>query len=196
MPKSLSIDQLKAGRLKALQNATELLNESSLLFANGYWARSVFLSIVVGEELGKHVMLISALVEVIMNPATYSWKKFWRRYSSHAVKNKNILILEDFALTEVGDLPAYFKELPNVAFEIEKGRQTALYSDCIEDVFHSPTDLFTERMATNALAWAKGRVDLIREFENRSLFRIETMTTAELSVHVSALRDKFKKFNA
>ena len=61
MPSTLTIEQLKEGRLKALQNAESLIRETPILPDNNYRARALFLSQVSGEELGNYVMLINAL---------------------------------------------------------------------------------------------------------------------------------------
>jgi AbiV family abortive infection protein len=190
---TLSADQLKAGRLKALQNAKELLRESTLLFDNGFWARSVFLSTVVGEELGKYVMLIGAVAEVVVLKDSFDWKKFWRRYLSHTKKNQIILMLEDFMLSEVDDLTSYFKGLPGLAYDVELGRQLALYSNIIGDGFHSPSELFVEQMAANALTWARGRVKLIQDSEEKVFAKIDTMASEELQERLLSFNAKFRR---
>lgn len=195
MPEPLGIDQLKAARLKALQNAEELINEASILFNNGCWARVVFLSQVGAEEIGKYIMLTSALVEVIVNPVSFSWKKFWRRYLSHTAKSQNILLFEDIMLTNIDNFPAYFKEQRRIVSDLEKGRQISLYSDYIENNFYSPTELFSGKIATDALRWAKNRLRLIKELENKSIFRLDEMTKEEVREYILTIREKFKELS-
>jgi len=193
MPEPLSIDQLKSGRLKALQNAKELLKEASILFDNACWARAAFLSQIVTEELGKYLILTSALIEVIVKPKSFSWKKFWRRYLSHKEKSKLISVFEDIALNNIEDFSEYFKELPTISSSLEWGRKKSLYSDYVKNAFYSPTELFTENIATDSLNRAKECMRLIKEFENNSLFRMEGMTTEEFREYTLAFQEKFKE---
>jgi AbiV family abortive infection protein len=192
MPEPLSIDQLKVGRLKALQNADELLNEAFILFDNRCWARVVFLSQIVAEEIGKYIMVTSALADTIVNSESFSWRKFWHRYLSHTAKSQNTQVFEDFVLTDIDSYPAYFKKIRGIVSGLEKGRQISLYSDYIENNFYSPSELFTEKMATDALARARGRMRLISEFESNSLFKLDGMTAESIRERISAFRDKFR----
>jgi len=180
MPSTLTIEQLKEGRLKALQNAESLIREASILLDNDYRARALFLSQVSGEELAKYVILTSALVEVALNPDSFNWRKFWRRYLSHKEKCRTILALEDLMLTEIDDFPAYLRNLPEIVSDLETGRQAALYSDYIDNHFFAPTDLFSAKMAEDAIRWARGRFGLLSEIERRYLIKIDGMTQKQL----------------
>jgi AbiV family abortive infection protein len=191
MRKALSIDQLKTGRLKPLQNAQELLKEASILFDNGCWARTVFLSQIVGEEIGKYMMLTSALVKVIIRPESFNWDKFWHRYLSHKAKTQNIFVFEDIVHKKNKNVLTYFTKLPRVLSRLERLKQTSLYSDCIGNNFYSPTNLFTKEMATEALNLAKGRMKLFNELERKSLFFVEEMTTEAFRERILAFRNKF-----
>jgi AbiV family abortive infection protein len=191
MPEPLSIGQLKAARLNALRNSNELLNEASILFDHHCWARVAFFAQAVAEEIGKYIMVTSALVEVIANPDAFNWKKFWRRYLSHTRKSQEMIVFEDMLLAETDVLPTYLKDMQKIVSDLEMARQVSPYSGRMGQDFYCPSELFTEKMANNALTWAGGRTRLINELENNLLSKLERMSIETLRERLLAFRDKF-----
>lgn len=191
MKRTLSLDQLKEGRLKALNNATDLFKEASLLFDNHHWARSLFLSITAGEELGKYIMVTSALLGTTIKPKSFDWQKFWRRYSSHRSKSENILAIGDVENQIAKGRLIHFTAIAILTTDIEKNRQAALYSDFKEGGFCSPSDIVTKEQAKASLEWLKYVLDMIKNAEAKGLSGIDTMTTSEIAEYLSSVADLY-----
>jgi AbiV family abortive infection protein len=80
----LDLEQLKLGRLVVLKNAEELVVEAEILYENKRWARSFFLSQAASEELGKYMMVVSAIAFVV--GGGMNWELFWKRFRNHRAK--------------------------------------------------------------------------------------------------------------
>ena len=90
--KQLTQDQLNQARLKALQNAKELLRDAKLLFICKRWPRVVFLCRTAEEEMGKYWFLVGATI--ISIAGEIDWKGFWRSYKNHKDKTVSVHHLE------------------------------------------------------------------------------------------------------
>ena len=131
----VDLEELKRGRLAALRNAEELVREAEILYDNGAWARSCFLSLAAAEELGKYIMMTSAVALAL--GGAINWKTFWRRFRNHKSKLGNILIHEhslrsDFKFSE------YFKKVPEEKQVNVNMRMICLYSDFDGSEFYKP----------------------------------------------------------
>jgi AbiV family abortive infection protein len=165
--KPLSIDQLKVDRSKALKNAGELIKDSDFLFKKGSWARTLFLSQIAGEEIGKHVLLSSLFIQVIAGDHI-NWKRAWARITSHREKLELATYMEEDIFLEQpfpDKLEAYFEQIKHQVKELERFKQKALYCDFTEEIPHCPSDIISKEIALNALKWVKGRYKLFSGIE-------------------------------
>lgn len=90
--RELSLEQLAHGRLEALQNAIDLIEDAECLLKQGRWARSAFLSNIAIEELGKYLMIMGAIGNLIAGQI--DWRKFWKRFVSHREKTGNVFLFD------------------------------------------------------------------------------------------------------
>ncbi len=179
---ALTREQLEEGRRKALENACKLVDEAGLLHANAHWPRVVFLCHIAAEELGKYIMLMSAFVELTVDPQDFDWHRFWKRFTSHGQKFTTLSFWEESRLTPdeiVMSLELeedYFENLAKDVKMLDMGKQKSLYADVIEGSFRSPSDLFGEEIAFKALRLARKRVELIFSFEERNSYKFPLIT--------------------
>ncbi|MEX2114613.1 MAG: AbiV family abortive infection protein [Pirellulales bacterium] len=142
---------------KALENAQEIVKDAELLFANGRWARTIFLSQIAGEEIGKHLIARGAYVQNLWEPRSIDWNKIVKEIRRHQDKLITMTIFEDMLLTEP---PMDIAAIKSQAKELDQAKQTTLYAEFIGAEARSPTELWTDASAANALKWAQGRVQL------------------------------------
>lgn len=97
-----------------------------------------------------------------------NWRRFWKRFTSHEEKFKTATHLEDMFLdhTFPDNLKDYFGELKAQVQDLERGKQKSLYCNFTENIPYVPSEIFGENMATNALKWAKSRVNLFSWVED------------------------------
>lgn len=180
--KALTREQLEEGRRKALENARELVDEAGLLHTNAHWPRVVFLCHIAAEELGKYIMLMSAFVELTVDPHDFDWNRFWKRFTSHSRKFTSLCLWEETHLgaDEIVMSPEsgedYFENLAKAVTMLDTGKQKSLYADVMDGSFRSPNDLFGEEIAFKALRLARKRVDLISSFEERNSYKFPLIT--------------------
>jgi len=62
--KATGREQLRQAARNAVNNARDLLRDAEILVKHKRWPRSIFLTQIASEEIGKHVMLVSALVKL------------------------------------------------------------------------------------------------------------------------------------
>ncbi len=175
---ALTREQLKEGRLKALANARDLVDEAQLLHADARWPRVVFLCHIAAEELGKYIMLMSAFVELTVDPRQFDWNRFWKRFNSHHQKFTLLTFWEDLYLTRTGDksLSQSLEDLAAATRELNTGKQKSLYADLTEGSFRAPRDLMGQKIASMALGLAQKRADLISSFEERNSYKFPLIT--------------------
>ena len=95
----LTLEQLISARNKIIENAKALYEEATLLYENSKFARAYFLLCIANEELGKSLIVTSAVVGLITEKI--DWHRFWKRLRNHKDKTKmiehaeNILISSD-----------------------------------------------------------------------------------------------------
>lgn len=154
--RELSKEQLIQGGEAAIENAAALVAEAELLHENCKWARTVFLCQIAGEELGKYVLIGSALLELAVT-TKLDWRRFWKRYLSHKSKLKLITYAEDIFLGQ-SCLDGYHESVRRMVDVLETGKQMALYSDFADGRFYVPSNIVRESIATDALIWAQGRL--------------------------------------
>ncbi len=88
--KGISLEQLIGGRRQAFQNACDLIRDAEILYEHQRWARCVFLSSIAIEELGKYLIMIGAIGQVLKNQI--NWKRFRQKDFSYrlvrAIRNR------------------------------------------------------------------------------------------------------------
>jgi AbiV family abortive infection protein len=142
---------------KSLQNARELVKEAELLFDNKRWARTVFLCHTAGEEFGKSVQCFTAVMDHARG--VLDFVKFRKRFLSHLSKTTTIRFFEAMMSPEDDHLIDEIKGLEEEVSALLQGRNATLYSDMFSDgTVFAPSDIIPEKMASDALSWAKGRL--------------------------------------
>ena len=164
--RQLSINQIKESRLKALQNAEELVNDAEILFQAERWPRVLFLCQISGEEIGKYLLLSSIFVQKISG-VDIDWKRVWKRLTSHTEKYELVTYAEDVFLEKeiLADIKNYFEKLKDESKELERFKQKSLYCDFTEEIPHCPSDIIGKDIAESALQWAKKRCRLFKGIE-------------------------------
>ena len=90
---SLTLEQLIVAHNKIKANAASLYNEAQLLFENEMYARSYFLLCIASEELGKSIIVISAIVDLMAEEI--NWRSFWKKLRNHKDKTGTIEFFEN-----------------------------------------------------------------------------------------------------
>jgi len=153
--KKLTIQQAVEGKNKALQNARELLEESQILLTQGKYARAYFLSAIAIEELGKHIMLVSLAIRIVLG--NVNWNNFWKRFRDHKSKTLTFLHTENTALSKDRILfPPDF--IDNGATSLEEYKLQTLYSDMKNERFVCPNDIVNESLAKKVVDLAEKRL--------------------------------------
>lgn len=162
----LSIDQVKNSRVKALQNANELIQDAEILFREERWPIVLFLCQISGEEIGKYIMLSSIFIQQI-SEIEIDWKRIWKRLTSHTEKYELVTYMEDIFLEKnvFADMKKYKDKLKNESKELDRFKQKSLYCDFTEEIPHCPSDIIGKEIAENALKWAKNRYNLFKNME-------------------------------
>ncbi len=142
---------------KSLENARALIEEAELLFDHKRWDRTVFLCHAAGEEFGKAVQCLSATMDHARG--VLDFVKFRRRLLSHRSKTETIRFFEAMVDPEDDHFIDEIKGLGEEVPVLVQGRDLTLYSDIFSDgTAFAPTDVIPERIASDALSWAKGRL--------------------------------------
>ena len=169
----ISLKQLIEGRRKAFQNACDLIRDAEILYEHQRWARSVFISSIAIEELGKYLMIIGAIGQVLKNQV--NWKRFWKRFRKHTEKSGSILafdvLLGPFISADetLSKLQKAFQDQKH----IENEKLSSLYVDFESDKFNLPMDIVDETVAHRALESAKA---VLRFFNNGEKLAFSEMT--------------------
>ena len=167
--KQLSIEQIKNSRVKALQNANELIEDADILFKGERWPRVLFLCQISGEEIGKYIMLSSLLVQQI-SEKEIDWKRIWKRLTSHTEKYELATYMENIYLgkDQSADRNAFWeynKMLKDESKDLDRFKQNSLYADFTGENTHCPSDIIGKEIAESALKWAKGRINIFNILE-------------------------------
>jgi AbiV family abortive infection protein len=161
----ISLEQLLEGRSKAIKNAGDLIKDAEVLYANQRWARSVFISSIAIEELGKYLMIIGAIGETMNN--NINWKKFWKRFRDHSEKKLNILtfdiILGPFVSDEL--IANKLRKIEVDAKQMESEKFAALYVDIVHEKFVCPMEIVDQKAALASLETAKSVYDFFDQQE-------------------------------
>ena len=113
------------------------------LYENSKFARTHFLLCIANEELGKSLIVTSAIVDLIAEKI--DWHKFWKRLRNHKDKTRmiehaeNILVSSDENFT----VPENIQKLIPV---LEELKMASLYSDMFQNNFFEPNELIPQFM--------------------------------------------------
>jgi AbiV family abortive infection protein len=193
----LSLEQLTNGRLKALQNAIDLIGDAECLFKDGRWARSVFLSQIAIEELGKYLIIMGAIGNLITGQI--EWGKFWRRFVNHREKTGNIFYF-DAAISpfqEQQEILRNFEKADTDADEFLKEKLSSLYVDYRNNQFVLPMDVINEQIAKRAIENTKAVLFFFEYgekhvFSKSNLSRLNPSTLHRIQEEISNLSTKIK----
>jgi AbiV family abortive infection protein len=153
---TLSPEELAQAGLKALQNASELLEEAQLLFEHGHWGRAVFLCCISSEELGKCFISLSAVMN--RRAGVFDERRYRTRFRTHREKTAILNFFEDIFVSS-SDMPTEASQIDNDTKIMEKVKLASLYSDFYGSNAHAPSELINAKLATEVLKLTKNRVN-------------------------------------
>lgn len=178
----LSREQLITARNKIVENAKNLLCEAQLLYNNQRYSRTYFLLCICNEELGKSVIITSAIVELVKG--SINWKRFWRHLRNHKDKTgtiehmENIFISSDENFTDPNNIQ---KILPH----LEEIKMASLYSDMFQNDFFDPDEIIPCELVESFLKLTSNRIesmaqampsdDTLKSFTKKDFFQFQEM---------------------
>ncbi len=147
------------GFQNCIQNAQELCEEAELLLNNKRYARAYALTLICFEEIGKLLVLLGGAYHGPRDKAL--WRKFWKRFRTHALKRSRVSLMEMLSLPSVTPEQT-FREMQ---FEPEEEglKQSALYVDYRDGNITCPSELWGESsrsLVETALKNARNRLKL------------------------------------
>lgn len=164
--KPLSPDQVEIARVQILENATSLLQESSLLFENGFFARSYTLAHLASEEIVKIPMLVRAVLDELAG-IPYDWEKLERRLTSH-VKKIDAGHFHDYLQTEVraddSDVRDYEAALEKTT-DLNADKNNSIYCGFLDGVPTTPLQHVSSSMAREMIEISARRIRWIESQE-------------------------------
>lgn len=140
----LDVDQLEHAYIMVYENASELLEEASILYDNERYARAYFLAQIAHEEIGKLPMILHEATRAA-NKEKHDWKKFYKRLRSHAAKNQVNVVFDN--LLEEPNFNWDFKEIKNDVKRLNILKNASLYSDLDENKFVKPSAIVNKDSA-------------------------------------------------
>jgi AbiV family abortive infection protein len=163
----------------AFINAEELLSDSRLLYKNGRYARSVFLSQIAAEEMGKAFYCFSAYIDYRLKELDI--KSFTKLFYSHHDKAMMIDYGEDFFL---GLEYKEYKERKREIGLLQTGKMWALYVDYYDNKYISfPSLTITEEAARLSLSWNEKRIKTFKKIGFPQSLSIKTLSDEELKIY-------------
>lgn len=151
---NLNIASIKDGIEKIIENSTSLINEASILYEAGYYARTYTLSHIAREEVAKIFMLCRVGIE-IMGGKEYDYKKIRKRFHSHKSKVELFSAIHIITNTD----------------KLSKIKNDSLYVGYEGVLFTSPQDKISKEFAKNALELAKSRLLFIEKTKPISMLK-------------------------
>lgn len=145
---SLTLEQLIVAHNKIKANAASLYNEAQLLFENEMYARSYFLLCIASEELGKSIIVISAIVDLMAEEI--NWRSFWKKLRNHKDKTGTIEFFEN-AVVSSDDNFTPWRTVAEQISDFEEIKMASLYADIFQVDFFTPNEIISAEM-TKAIA--------------------------------------------
>lgn len=170
---ALSLPEIETLRALALQNSAELLDEAELLFQHAKFARAYTLAHLSSEELAKLPILAAAGAN-LANGKTISWTKLDERLRSHTAKLKGLLFVD---LLRTGADPTakviqVHKQAMSRVDLFNALKNASLYAGVYQGDLYRPNGIFTEKIASEALAISRNRFDVYSAVEQVTHGRI------------------------
>lgn len=154
----LTAEQLIGAHKKIVNNAKSLYQESQLLFQNAMFARSYYLLCIANEELGKSIMVISALVDLIAGGI--DWNTFWKKFRNHKSKTGTIEFMENAFVSSDENLTP-FQDLKKQIPLLEEIKMSSLYADMFQDCFFNPNEVITPQIVKEFTKLTSHRIEFI-----------------------------------
>ena len=152
------IELLKELAIKSFENAEELYEESRILLDAEKYSRSLFLTQIAGEELGKHIICSGAIVNFIVGK--FDIKRFKNRFYKHMEKTQTIDTFEK-AILGIKSLrkPDIIKENAKI---LEETKLMGLYCGFIDKYVFKPSEVIEKSLAEGAIDILNKRLKLIK----------------------------------
>ena len=177
--RKIPIELVREGRIKVIENAAELVRESQILFENSAYSRTIFFSQIIGEELGKYLLLVNAYINLVIDEKNFDWPKFWKDYLEHKYKLESVSLFEDAFFKGIKAYNDYFDDLSRKTRDMKKYKQVNLYVGFTKSTVLKPSDWQEKKMAKTAFDWASGRYKLIKQFEDEIISKTFKLLTKE-----------------
>lgn len=155
---SLTLEQLIVAHNKIKANAASLYNEAQLLFENEMYARSYFLLCIASEELGKSIIVISAIVDLMAEEI--NWRSFWKKLRNHKDKTGTIESFEN-AVVSSDDNFTPWRTVAEQISDFEEIKMASLYADIFQVDFFTPNEIISAEMTKAMLELVKHRLEFI-----------------------------------
>jgi AbiV family abortive infection protein len=143
----------------AIRNASDLLEEATILFSNGCKARAYFLSVAAIEEIGKALIAFDAQGRNLMDPAVS--REVRRGMEDHPSKIRSAFM--GWIAVNPNDREA-IKQMVDLMIHLQRGREPSMYTDIDSGTgkVRVPEDIIREvaardciRLAADSLACAR-----------------------------------------
>ena len=177
----LSIEEIEIGRAKALENASDLIEDAKILFASKRYPRCYALAHLACEELGKVMMLMRIGIDSRLGKA--AWGAFWKRFRNHKEKTRNILGIDYFVSptrSDNSDMVKYIEDVTKLVHIYEDTKLVGLYTDYVCGNFLSPREFFQRDLTKAMLRLAKKRLSIISKMEGVTLGKIKDFDVAKI----------------
>ncbi|WPU92498.1 AbiV family abortive infection protein [Mucilaginibacter sabulilitoris] len=157
--------ELEKGFSMVIGNAQSLFDEATLLFANGYFARSYSLSQLAIEEVGKSTLLCRAVLAFYMGEEVNSKYLDKLGFRDHQQKTrlslKSELIsvyLYEKSIDEKTDFRGSIIDVFSRVDKLNSLKNESLYVSMVDDKFSVPSEIISSDMAKELLEKAELRL--------------------------------------
>lgn len=183
--RGLTLDELKKAALICFRNANEILEDAELLYSYKRYARTVFLSCIGMEELGKSILclvLFEANWQFDTDDKIKKFWSFWYHHQSKAAHGLGYIALDPNELKKAGRnlLPNthlswkdyeeqkrdFYREYSGISTSL---KESSLYIDFFErhqhnkkSGFNLPTQIFKEEHAKKFLQNLREQIEELR----------------------------------
>ena len=146
--KALNKEQLLSACEKSLSNAKDLIDDAELLFENKRFSRTLFLSLIASEEIGKHMIFVSTYINFVTEQEI-NWKRFWKEITTHHEKLNLVNLVEElrFDTVSLDTVAASYIKTISHSKSMDKTKQKSLYMDFTKGYPHVPSEFITEKLA-------------------------------------------------
>lgn len=151
----LSLEQMILAHKKIVENAKSLYEDATLLYKNKKFPRAYFLMCIANEELGKSIIVLSSIIDLILEDV--DWHQFWKLLRNHKDKTSMIEYAENiFVSSEDNFMPPQIisKLIPT----FEELKMASLYSDMFQENFFQPNEIIPEQLASSYLKLTGNRI--------------------------------------